>query len=382
MEGDPEFGPFDGRVWLDTAHQGPLPKPAAEVGREWVARKENPHRLPDDEFLEGPRRLRDAIARLIGARPDEVVLANSTTYGLDLLARALPLREGDEVLLVEGDFPATVYPWLPLRRRGVEIRFLPAPSGAPEPDDLRAALGERTRVFCSSWVFSFTGSAADAPELARVCHEEGDATFVLNGSQAVGARATDVRELGIDALVGCGFKWLCGPYATGFCWLSPGLMAKLDYQQGYWLAQLPGDDFSRPPERYELRDDLGAAAYDVFCTANLATYPAWEAAIELLLRRGIDATAAHDQALVDRLIDGLPSEWRLLSPRAGPKRSTLVFVEPPSGGSAREVRERLAESGIDVAQRAGALRISPHLHNGADDIDRLLGELDRVVAGG
>jgi cysteine desulfurase/selenocysteine lyase len=378
MDADPAFGPFDGRAWLDTAHQGPLPNPAAAVSREWVARKANPHRLPDQEFFEVPRRLRESISRLIGARPDEVVLGNSTTYGLDLLAHALALREGDEVLLVEGDFPATVYPWLPLRRRGVEIRFLPAPGGAPDPDDLREALGERTRVFCSSWVFSFTGHAADVPALADVCREQTRVTFVLNGSQAVGAAPTDVRQLGVDALVACGFKWLCGPYATGFCWLSPGLIDQLEYQHGYWLAQLPGDDFSRPPARYELRDDLGAAAHDVFCTANLSTFPAWATAIDLLLDRGIESIAEHDQNLVARLIDGLPSGWRLHSPRAQPERSTLVFVEPTSGADIQEKHRRLAESGIDVAQRAGALRISPHLHNGADDIDRLLGELDRA----
>jgi cysteine desulfurase/selenocysteine lyase len=378
MDGDPAFGPFDGRAWLDTAHQGPLPDEAVAVSHEWVSRKASPHELSDESFTEIPRRLRASIARLVGGKPEDIVLGNSTTYGLNLLAQGLPLREGDEILLVEGDFPATVYPWMPLTGRGVRIRFLPAPGGAPDPDELREAIGERTRVFCSSWVFSFTGHAADTDGLARVCRERG-VTFVLNGSQAVGARPADVGRMGVDALVSCGFKWLCGPYATGFCWLRPEVRRSLEYRQGYWLAQLPGDDFTRPPASYELRDDLGAAAYDVFCTANVSTFPAWTSAIDLLLDRGIETIAAHDQELVGRLIDGLPPGWRLRSPRSGPERSTLVFAGPVGERSIEDAHRRLSEAGIDVARRAGALRISPHLHNGADDIDRLLGALERMA---
>ena len=369
-----QFGPFDGRTWLNAAHQGPLPRSAVEAARGAVEDKRAPHRIADEAFFEIPRSLRGTLARLVGARAREIVLTNSTSYGLDLLARGLPLAEGDEVLLVEGDFPASVYPWLPLERRGVRLRTLPAPGGAPEPDDLRRALTDRTRVVCTSWVFSFSGRTADVPELVRACREHGDAVFVLNGSQAVGARRTDVAALGVDALVSCGFKWLCGPYATGFAWLSPRLVDGLDHEQGYWLAQVA--DISSPPARYELRGDLGAAAYDVFCTANLGTYPAWERAVQLLLDVGLERVEAHDQALVDRLVGGLPARWRLRSPAAGPARSTLVFLDAGDPDATLRGLRRLEGAGIDGGERAGAIRFSPHLYNTAADIDRALEALD------
>jgi cysteine desulfurase / selenocysteine lyase len=263
-----------------------------------------------------------------------------------------------------------VFPWLPLRRRGVQLRTLPAPDGAPGPDDLAGAMSDRTRVVCMSWVFSFSGATADVPALVEVCRNRGNAVFVLNGSQAVGARPTDVRALGVDALVGCGFKWLCGPYATGFTWLRPELRDALDYEQGYWLAQV--DDIDRPPEHYALRDDLGAAAFDVFCTANLSVYPAWEQAIRLLLDVGLDHVEAHDQALVQRLIDGLPRGWRLRSPTGRRTRSTLVFLEGQDPEATRRGAQHLRAAGVDVAERVGALRLSPHLHNTITDVDRAL----------
>jgi selenocysteine lyase/cysteine desulfurase len=364
------FGPFGGRVWLNTAHQGPLPQPAADSARAAIEDKLDPHRIDDEVFLAVPARLRALLARLIGARSEEIVLANSTSYGLHLLAHGLALQPGDEVLVAENEFPATVFPWLPLRRRGVQFRTMPAPDGAPSPDDLAGALSDRTRVVCMSWVISFSGAAADVPALVEVCRNRGNAVFVLNGSQAVGARPTDVRALGIDALVGCGFKWLCGPYATGFAWLRPELRDALDYEQGYWLAQV--NDIDRPPERYALRDDLGAAAFDVFCTANLSVYPAWERAITLLLDVGLDRVEAHDQALVQRLIDGLPCGWRLGSPIERRARSTLVFLEGQDPEATRRAAQHLRAAGVDVAERVGALRLSPHLHNTTSDIDRAL----------
>lgn len=254
------------------------------------------------------------------------MLGNSTSYGLNLLAQGLRLQAGDEVLLVDGDFPASIYPWLPLQRRGVIVKTLPNPSGALEPDVLRAALTERTRVVCTSWVFSCTGRTADVAALVEVCRQHGGHRVRPDGSQAVGARVTDVQELGVDALVSCGFKWLCGPYATGFAWLRPELMQRLNYQQGYWLAQV--DEIANPPEHYQLREDLGAAAYDVFCTASLSTFPAWDRAVTLLVEQGLEQVEDYDQALVDQLIDGLPKHWTLTSPRARAERSTLGARQP------------------------------------------------------
>ncbi|MEV4645152.1 aminotransferase class V-fold PLP-dependent enzyme [Saccharopolyspora sp. NPDC049357] len=367
-----EFAPFD-RAWLNTAHQGPMPLTAAAAGREAIEAKLDPRRMSDEAFFQVPAALRSSLGELVGAGGDEIVLGNSTSYGLNLLAHGLPLRDGDEVLLVDGDFPATIYPWLPLQRRGVRLRTVPAPSGALEPEDLDSALTDRTRVVCTSWVFSFTGHAAEVADLVDVCRQRENITFVLNGSQAVGARPADVYDLGVDALVSCGFKWLCGPYATGFAWLRPALMRRMEYEQGYWLAQV--GEIANPPGHYALRQDLGAAAYDVFCTANLSVFPSWHRAVSLLLERGIHEVQRHDQALIDQLITGLPEGWVLRSPAAGARRSTLVLLEPEPPDTVARALRRLDVAGVDAAERAGKLRLSPHVHNTPADIERALAAL-------
>jgi cysteine desulfurase / selenocysteine lyase len=308
-----------------------------------------------------------------------VILGNSTSYGLNLLAQGLPLTSGDEILLVDGDFPATVYPWLPLRDRGVRVRLLRPPDGKLTADAVAAELTAATRAVCASWVFSFTGVATDLAGVGEACRRQG-VWFLVNGSQGVGARPLDLRALPVDALVSCGFKWLCGPYATGFAWIRPELRESLTYRQAYWLThQLAGGGPDRAPE-YELRD-VGAAAFDVFCTANFLNFPAWTASVELLLEIGIERIADHDQALVQHLIDGLDEDtYELLSPRDPSARSTLVYLTHRRRDRNTQTHERLATAGIDIAMRAGNLRISPHLYNTFEEIDRALEALERAAA--
>src|SRR6516164_4645763 len=119
-----DFGPFDNKVWLNCAHQGPLPRVAAEEAREAVAWKVRPFELTAERFAEVPARLRRALGCLLGAPADEIILGNSASYGLHLLANGLPWKQGDEILLVRGDFPSDLLAWLALESRGVVVRYV------------------------------------------------------------------------------------------------------------------------------------------------------------------------------------------------------------------------------------------------------------------
>jgi cysteine desulfurase/selenocysteine lyase len=370
MRAASEFGPFDGRVWLNTAHQGPLPRCAVEAAGRAAALKSAPYRIADADFSEVPERLRGLLARLVGSSAEQIVLGNSTSYGLHLIANGLSWRGGDEVLVIEGDYPATVLPWRRLGDRGVQVRPLSPASGLLSGSELAAAIGPRTRLLAVTWVDSFTGRALDLHELGAVCRQAG-VLLVVNASQALGARPIDVLNTPVDAVVSCGYKWLCGPYGTGFAWLHSELLERLRPQKAYWLAMQAGRGLDKMRET-TISGDIGIRGFDVFCPASFTTTLPWIASLELLQDTGIDAVAAWDQELADRLIGGLDkNRYQLISPSSGPARSTLIVLSRLDGSS-NQRHHRLAAAGIDAAYREGNLRLSLHLFNTSEQVDQTL----------
>ncbi len=383
------FASPHGRAWLNCAQQGPLPNAAVRAAMEAVEEKARPFRMSDDRYAAVPRELKTRLARLIAAGESEIVLGNSASYGLQTIANGLDWRAGEEVLLMRGDFPATTLPWQVLERRGVAIRWLEARGAAPQPDELAAALGAKTRVFCASWVNSFTGAALDLVALGECCRQHG-VWFILNASQALGALTLDVSRTPVDAVSGCGYKWLCGPYGTGFAWLSPRLLAKVQPTQVNWFVAQQAALAAAPAAGphggalNQMRDltlptaAMGAAALDVFNTANFFNFVPWTAALDILLDCGPARVADHDRGLVARLLAALNrAAYRVLSPE--PAESAIVVIRHREPDRNAAIHAALTAAGVDISLRENNLRFSPHFYNTAEDIDRAAGELRRLA---
>ena len=195
------------------------------------------------------------------------------------------------------------------------------------PKELDAAISPQTKVFCATWVHSFSGIAIDLEGIGRVCRDKG-VTFIANTTQAVGTRVLDVSTAPIDALVNVGFKWLCGPYGTGFCWIKDDLLQQMTYNQTYWLSLQTADDLGKTSTDLSLPEGpITSRKYDTFGTANFFNYVPWTASIEYLLDHGVANIERHNQALVDTFIQHLNRKYyRLQSPENGPSRSTLTLV--------------------------------------------------------
>lgn len=370
-----DFGPFEDRAWFNCAHQGPLPQVAVSAAQEALRQKTRPHLIRDDDFTTAPNALKASIGRLIGTGAEDIILGNSASYGMHVLRNGLHWGAGDEVLLVNGDFPATVYPWLGLQDDGVRVRLIRPRGLSLTPEELKHEITPSTRLLCVSWVNSFNGSVLDVSAIGQLCHDYG-IIFVLNGSQAVGAREIDVKREPIDALVSCGYKWLCGPYGTGFCWIRPELRSRLKPTQTYWLPHVWGQENLTD---YSLKKDIGSAAFDVFCTANFLNFVPWRASIDYLLSVGIPAIEGYNRVLVSRLVDGVAKpRYYLVSPSERDSRSAIVVISHMDGGRNSEVYSSLTRTGIDIGLRGGNLRFSLHLYNTLDEVDRALSVMNSL----
>ncbi|MFW9832340.1 MAG: aminotransferase class V-fold PLP-dependent enzyme, partial [Candidatus Thorarchaeota archaeon] len=116
-----DFGPFHGRIWMNASSLGVMPRVAREAIQIAIKWSAQPYRVDEAIFEEVPAKLKATLGKLIGAPPEEIILGNSASYGLHLWANGIPFEKGDEVLLVKGDFPASILPWLYLRKKGITV---------------------------------------------------------------------------------------------------------------------------------------------------------------------------------------------------------------------------------------------------------------------
>jgi len=366
-----EFPDFSPTIYLDCAYQGPFPLATVPRIQRAIELKCHPERLEAPEYFRLPERVRVAIARVVGADPCEIALTTSVTQGMGIIASGFPLQAGEEVVVSSANFPSNLFTWLHLRRLGVQVRLLrPAELGL-KIEQVAAALTPRTRIVALDWVDYCDGTRIDLEALGELVHRYG-AILVVDGTQGAGALELDLHALPVDVMAVAGYKWLLGPYGTGFVYLRPEVQDRLDLQVVNWCAVEGSEDFdSLPREQFKL--PKAARVFDAGETANFLNLYALEASLEFIQRVGVTTITRHCRHLLDRLSDGLRRQGFCLSAAAELEHhSTILGFRAGTPQATQTAYERLKANHIAVSLRHGAIRVSPHLYNTEADIDQLL----------
>ncbi len=316
--------------------------------------------------------LKQRLARLINAAsPDEIVLMPNTAAGINTAAVSLPLHPGDNVLVLDGDYPANVYPWQQLAYRGVLTKVVPQHNGGLELELLVRRIDHRTRVIALSTAMFATGFRNDLAAVGQICRERG-IYFVVDAIQTLGAFPLDVQAWHIDMLACGSQKWLLSTPGSGFLYVRRELIR--DLVPGAYVgaaSSVSGQNYLdynlTLPETAE-RFTLG--------TPNVANNLALLAAVTMLQEVGIERIERQINTLVAALIDDLRERgYRLAADTAPEHRSGIVvaLVENPTA-----VAHRLTETGIVVTPRGAGVRIAPHFYNTLDEVLRVGEALDAV----
>ena len=321
--------------------------------------------------------VRGSAAALLGCEAGDIAVMTSATEALCQVAWWLRPGEGQNVVSIDLEFPSVTYPWLRLAEDdGLEVRLVPA---LADPltltlDRVAEHVDAGTAAICISHVQYATGHLLDPEALAALAHAH-DALLILDTTQSSGAVPLDVRTTDQDIVIASAYKWLTGVPGAAFAYLRPEVAERF-----------------RPPFVGWRTTGEGAMAFDATSIALAAggrrmeyATVAYEAGISLgaatryLLEVGVDKIHEHDRRLCDLLAEGLRARGaEPLTPEDPEARGTIVAGRFP-GHDAFEVAGALADGGIHVAPRLGALRFSPHLYNDEDDVMRALEALDDVL---
>jgi cysteine desulfurase / selenocysteine lyase len=349
-------------AYLNTAAAGPVSRLSMDAATQFYREMLEDADRHWTGWLNRREQARANIARLINAEPDEIGLTTNTSSGMNLIVDALAGR--GEVISCQLEFPVTTIPWL---HRGVRVHLLEQHEGLVTPDDISAAMNERTGIICLSHVQFSNGLRAN---LAEIGARKGTHAFVVNAAQSAGVFKIDVKRMQIDALCATGHKWLLGGYGSGFVYLSRELLQATRQRAIGWLSV--ADPFEMRNDEVRVRADAAARA-ELGCP-HFGGIFALGAAAGYALQLGAQQIEQRALALNRQLTDSLSEAgWQVLSPlgdEAYRSAETLVATRAPE-----RVAHQLHLRGIAVTQKPEGIRVATHFFNDESDIARLIAAL-------
>ena len=369
-----EWFEIEDATYLNLAGESPMPKISIRAVQAALEAKKYPHHKPDSTFFEVPNRIRASLAKLIGGKPEEIALTSGASAGVAAVAYALTWKPGDEVITAKGEFPLQYTTWKPMEEReGLKLKIVSPRERFITADDLIAAITPRTRLVSVSMVRYDDGSLLDAARVADACHKQG-ALLLLDVSQSCGALPMDVNQLGADFMVCAGYKWLLGPFGTGFFWAKSEHLGIIRPGPFNWMAVEGSHNFAalnfadpKPAANAKRWDSPEWASYFNF---NLV---AMDVSVDFVVRMGPELVAAHNHKLIELLFERLPKDrYVIASPTDAARRGPYGCFAARSREKTAEVYQRLWKENVVVSLREGNIRVSPHLYNMERDIDRLI----------
>jgi selenocysteine lyase/cysteine desulfurase len=357
-----------GLTYLNTAAMGPTSRHVLERTMEaWYELESNPTAkgytgYAEDSPIWTAERVPQQGATLLGCHPEEMTVTRSTTEGMNVIAEGLGLGRGDRVLSSDQEHEGGTVCWqYSARRHGAVLDTVQVPLGNFDVGSIverfESAIRPETRVISVSHVLTSTGLRMPIAELATLAATR-DIILVVDGAQAVGGMAVNVKELGCHAYATSGHKWLLGPKGTGLLYISAELGSAIQpvHLEGGPLVQSPSTG-----------------------VANIPAVIGLGVAIEQLQLAGAIAVEAKVIDLRNRIYQGMLDipKIRVVSPPPGPLATALVScVLPPEYESRAFQRMVLDKHHIMIKRVEGkwfnGIRLSPHVFNTEDEVDHAL----------
>lgn len=307
------------------------------------------------------------LSGLLNCFPEELALIHNTAEGMNFISHGLKLSPGDEVILLENEYPSNIYPWRHLEKKGVKLVTSPMEtSPGTFLKALKRLITVKTRVISLSAVHWCTGMPLPLERIGHLC-KENSIDFVVDGAQGVGMQPLDIRISNIDYMTFSAWKWLLGPLGVGILFISKEKLDKLD--PVFIGTASVTNDKAYLPYKSELKP---TADRFTISTANFNDWVYFEAALEFLRNIGFSRARERIYELSAYLGNGLADlGFKVFSDHFQDYPTGIVVCEKP-GFTTNDVMQHLKKNKIVAAERLGRIRFSPHIYISFEQLDEVL----------
>jgi len=325
----------------------------------------------------------DKIAQFVGGNDGITVFTKNTTEAINMVAQGLAWKSGDRVITSILEHHSNLLPWRNLARQGVNLDVIGINADySLDLDALKRAITPATRLITASHASNVIGVVTPITEIAEICHEKG-ILLLVDGAQSVPHMPVDVARLGCDFFAFSGHKML-GPTGTGVLWMKEPKLEPVIFGGGM-VETVTATSF-KTAEGYQ-KYEAG--------TPNIGGGIGLGVAAEYLQKIGMEKIQHHEEALTERLINGLTQikHVRVFAPEPPVPRIGVVSFTV-DGIHPHEVAQQLDET-ADIMVRSGfhccqplmeqlglpegTVRASLALYNTGHEIDMLIATLEELT---
>lgn len=361
-----------GRTYFNHAAIGPLSTKVKDKLQNYLEERSSGSIENFGMLLEASSNAKKRLAMLLRAKKNRLAWTENVSTGINILAQGLKWNSGDRVIINDLEFPSNVYPFLNLREYGVEVDIAKSRDGKIDVEDYEKLITPKTKLISISAVQFLSGYRADIKALGELCKSKG-IIFCVDVIQTTGVVKINVEDDNIDFLAGGSHKWLMSLQGSGYIYITPELMEKIQQKYLGWLSVQ--NEWNLLDYDVTLKDN--ASRYHLGTNSVIGVF-ALAQSLELFEEYGIENierdNISNTKYFIEKLIDGgfdpvLKNE----------NENHLAGITTVKIDKAEEVHKALAESKIDCAIREGKIRFSPHFYNTKDEIDFVVNRLIEVA---
>ena len=358
--------------YINCAYMSPLLRNAEERGIEGIRRKRDPSQIQAHDFFDNVEIVKQHFADLIHSDVESIAIIPSASYGLMSAVQNVPFKNGQHALTISDEFPSgqfALHRWC--TQHGAELKII-SPTTKNNiyvnwNRNILEAINEQTALVLMSSVHWMDGTLFQLEQIGQRCEEVG-ATFIVDGSQSVGALPIDVRLSHIDALICATYKWLLGPYSIGIGYYGNKFHSGVPIEES-WMNRTNAQQFSNLTD-YDFEYKKGAQRYSVGEASHFIHMPMLEAGLQQLLTWGPSHIQSYCKSLTHELVGSL-REMEIEIEDDHHRAFHLFGIKLPDNINSEKLVQKFRNENLFLSVRGNSIRISPHVYNTEKDIEVL-----------